>query len=82
MGWYKFDSLDEFNTWHTALKVDLGYPFPSIDANGNQCQPINTDYTSVEFINDEFKAWVDEDKATGLTPTTAPVYPSSFLVNP
>jgi hypothetical protein len=78
MGWYKFTTEAEFNAWHDALKLDLGYPFPSKDANGNDCEPMNTEYTSLSFINDEFKAWVDEDKAEGLTPTTEPVYPSRY----
>lgn len=75
MAWYKFESLENFNTWHEGIKLELGYPYPSIDPEGNSCEPLNTEYTSVEFINDEFKAWVDEEHAQGLTPTTAPIYP-------
>ncbi len=78
MGWYKFDSAEDFNVWHNTIKTALGYPFLSVDAEGNSCEPLNTEYTSVEFINDEFKAWVDQDNAEGLTPTSAPVYPSRF----
>jgi len=78
MGWYKFSTKEEFNTWHEAIKLALGYPFLSKDFNGNDCEPLNTEYTSLMPINDELKAWVDEENAEGLRPTTEPVYPSRY----
>lgn len=77
MAWYKFNSIADFNAWHEVIKNALGYPFPSIDANGNECEPLNTEYTSVQKINGEFKAFVDDVNAAGLTLTSEPIYPPS-----
>lgn len=77
MGWYKFNSIADFNAWHEGIKISLNYPFKSIDANGNECEPLNTEYTLVQKINHEFKAFVDDIYAEGLTPTTEPIYPPS-----
>jgi len=78
MSWYKFNSEEDFNIWHQSIKNRLGYPFLSKDLNGNECEPLNTEYTSVEFINDEFKVWVDEQYAESLVQTDAPIYPKSI----
>ena len=62
--WYKFNSIEEFDAWHTAIKNQLGIPLPD---------GISIAYTDLlTRDNGELFAWVDEQYAQGLTPTDAP----------
>jgi hypothetical protein len=71
--WCKWLSIEDFNAWHESIKTSLGYPFPSVDSNGNECEPMNTDYTmAIVIAIDDVRAWVDEEYAEGLIITEAP----------
>jgi len=62
--WYKFDSTEQFNTWHEQIKTLLGIPLPD---------GITTEYTELLTKDDgELYAWVDEEYANGLQQTTKP----------
>ena len=62
--WYKFDSVEHFDSWHNLIKEQLGIPM----ADG-----ITTAYTDLlTRDNGELFAWVDEQYAEGLTPTDGP----------
>jgi hypothetical protein len=70
--WYKWDSIEEFNAWHDALCVSLGYPLNSynqatgeIDSEATK----TTAYTSPSFVGDKVIATVEEKYSTGLTIT-------------
>jgi len=56
--WAKFDTLEEFNIWHEAIKEQLGIPLPD---------GITTAYTEAHLVEDgTYSAWVDEEYSTGL----------------
>ena len=73
--WYTFDSIQSFNTWHEALKQALGYPLPSIDAEGNVIgEPFTTDYTFViKVVDNDFRAVVEDEYAKGLILSEKPI---------
>lgn len=75
MKWYSFTSKEAFDTWHEALKTELGYPLPSVDSEGNVLgEPFTTEYTSViEVAADDWRTVIDEQYADGLTPSSAPI---------
>jgi hypothetical protein len=57
--WSKFNTLEDFNTWHEAIKQQLGIPLPD---------GITTAYTEAHLVEDgTYSAWVDTEYATGLT---------------
>lgn len=83
MNWYKFTSLEAFNTWHEALKAELGYPLPSIDQDGNVIgEPFTTEYTSVVKVSDnDFRTIAKAEHAEGLEASTEPVFPDERIIN-
>jgi len=74
--WYSFDSIESFQTWHEALKIQLGYPLPSIDQEGKiMGEPYSTEYTSVIKIADnDYRAVVEDQYAEGLTLSDRPIF--------
>ena len=68
--WYKWDSLESFNTWHEAKKEELKYPLTSVDSDGLLDESIVTnEITSVLKIADgDFRALVEDDLNSGLIP--------------
>jgi hypothetical protein len=70
--WYEWDSLEEFNTWHDAICVSLGYPLDSYNQATGEMDPNakkTTAYTSPSFVDDKVIATVEEINANGLTVT-------------
>lgn len=74
--WYTFDSIKSFNEWHETLKEILGYPLPSLNAEGNVIgEPFTTDYTSfIKVSANDFRAVVEDKYAEGLTLSEKPVF--------
>ena len=63
--WALFNSQEEFDTWHNALKVALNYPLND---------GITTDYTKLLPQSDgRLVAWVDAEYAEGLEETNPPL---------
>lgn len=57
--WVKFNTLEDFTTWHDAIKKELGIPL----SDG-----ITTAYTEAHLVEDgTYSAWVDAEYSTGLT---------------
>jgi len=82
MNWYTFSSLEAFNTWHESIKVQLGYPLPSKDINGNIVgEPFTTDYTNPVVVSDtDVRAYIDEQYASNLTLSESPILPASEYI--
>jgi hypothetical protein len=74
MGWYKFDSREEFNAWHQEVKTKLGLPKLSIDSNGNQVEPLIENYTQLILNEDRLIAYSEPEYAVGLLETEKPVF--------
>ena len=56
--WAKFNTLEEFNTWHQVIKEQLGIPLPD---------GITTAYTEAHVVEDNtYSAWVDDEYSDGL----------------
>ena len=80
MAWVKWNSIEDFNAWHNAVKAELGLPKPSQDAEGNVIENsvINTDYIlPVIILDNDIRANVSDDYAAGLVTSENP-YPSSY----
>lgn len=56
--WFEFASLEEFNTWHDALCLELGIP-----------DGVTLAYTHAYEVDGKFIAVVEEQYSEGLTPT-------------
>lgn len=67
--WYEWDSLDEFDAWHTIIKAQLGLPKKSIDQYGQECLPIIDSYTNAFQVADKWIARVESVYAENLTLT-------------
>lgn len=71
--WCQFETIETFTVWHETLKISLGYPFPSVDSNGNECSPMNVDYTRAEIVaENDCRAFVDSEHSIGLIECEAP----------
>ena len=77
MRWYKFDSIQNFHTWHENLKNELGYPLPPLDQNGIVVEGVmTTDYTRPIIVSDtDIRALVEEQYANNLQPCDPPIFP-------
>lgn len=64
--WYEWESLQDFNAWHEAIKAELGLPRLSIDQRGEFCEPIVENYTSFIQIGSKFIAMVEDSYSQGL----------------
>ena len=73
--WYKWDSIESFNTWHEAIKIELGLPKPSITQDGSEViDGVITDkYTNaITVAVNDIRAVVGTDHGDGLTPSEDP----------
>jgi hypothetical protein len=60
---YKFDSIEQFNEWHTAIKIQLDIP---------RADGITTRYTDLYEREGQLFALIDDDLADGFTPFDLP----------
>lgn len=70
--WYEWDSIEEFNAWHDALCVTLGYPLDSYNQATGEIDPEaakTTAYTSPSFVAGKIIATVEDEHSEGLTLT-------------
>ena len=70
--WYEFDSFEDFNAWHDALCLTLGYPKYGVNQKTGEVDntvPAVTAYTEAHAVEDKWICWVEEKYATGLTET-------------
>jgi hypothetical protein len=70
--WYEWDSIEDFNAWHDALCVSLGYPLDSYNQATGEIDPEaakTTAYTSPSIVGEKVIATVEEEHAIGLTIT-------------
>jgi hypothetical protein len=84
MAWVKWDSIENFNTWHDAIKAELGLPKLSVDAEGNTIPDslINENYTlPVIVANNDIRARVEDEYETGLEAADNPIV-SNYETNP
>jgi hypothetical protein len=56
--WYEWNSLEDFNTWHTNICTSLGIPNENTNA-----------YTNVHEVNGKWIAVVHNSESNGLTAT-------------
>ena len=68
---YEWNSLEDFNTWHTNLCADLGYPLIGVNAHtGLPDEKITTtEYTRATQCEDKWVAEVEDIYSDGLTQT-------------
>lgn len=60
MAFYKWNSIEDFNTWHESIKLILGLPYDD---------GITTEYTTALLQEDgSVIAYADEEYADKLTP--------------
>lgn len=60
---YKFDSIEQFDDWHSEIKIQLGIPKPD---------GITTKYTDLLEKEGQLFAFVDDELANGLNPYDLP----------
>ena len=73
--WYKWDSIESFNTWHEVVKIELGLPQPSVKADGTEVVGgiITNNYTiPVIVAKNDVRAIVEDDNAQELTLSVSP----------
>jgi hypothetical protein len=71
--WYEWNSEEDFNTWHNAIKVKLNYPLAGyIQSTGelDPTAPLTTEYTVVRLVESKWVGAVELEQAEGLTTTT------------
>ena len=76
MIWVKWNSIDEFNIWHNAIKSELGLPKLSVDANGAEIEGslVITDYVIPLIITDnDIRCCIDEKYQEGLEVSSNPI---------
>lgn len=77
---YEWDTEEEFNIWHDAIRERLNYPLMSyIQSSGelDETAPLTTDYTKVKLVEGKYIGRVEESEAEGLTPTDIrPTFPA------
>lgn len=74
--WVKFDSIEDFNSWHLAIKEQLGLPKISVDSEGNEVAEavVTTDYTIPVIVSEtDVRALVEDELADGLEVSENPV---------
>ena len=72
MKWYEWNTQAEFDTWHNALGIELGYPLISNNqATGkpdiNAAKTIK--YTTSQIVDNKVIADVEDEYSEGLTLT-------------
>ncbi len=69
---YEWNSLEDFNTWHNALCLELGYPLTGTNlgtGEPDENAPKTTAYTTPIPVGEKVIAFVEIKYANGLTPT-------------
>ena len=77
--WYKWDSLESFDTWHNEIKEQLNLPKMSVDIAGEIVPNaiINSAYTQVYHIGEnDYRALVANQYADGLELSDNPFAPN------
>jgi hypothetical protein len=72
MNWYEWQTIEQFNAWHDALCIELGYPIYGVnEATGeiDTSAQATTAYTSAFEVGSKFIAVVEDAYAQDLTPT-------------
>lgn len=72
MNWYEWDSQEDFDVWHDALCIELGYPLTPVNqATGlpDEDAQKTTAYTFSILVGDKIIAQVDDEYADNLTIT-------------
>ena len=70
--WYEWDTQEDFNAWHNAIKAKLNYPLAGyIQLTGelDTTAPLTTEYTAVILVEEKWIATVEDEQAEGLTAT-------------
>jgi hypothetical protein len=70
--WYEWNSQEDFNTWHNAIRIKLDYPLAGyIQLTGelDPTAPLTTEYTAVKLVDGKWIGTVEDEQAEGLTPT-------------
>lgn len=78
--WYKWDSLESFDTWHNEIKEQLNLPKMSVDIAGEIVPNaiINSAYTQVYHIGEnDYRALVANQYADDLELSDNP-FPSNY----
>jgi hypothetical protein len=72
MNWYEWNTIEDFNTWHNALCLELGYPIVSVNQLTGQPDyeaVQTTSYTNCFNVDGKVIANVEDQYADGLTLT-------------
>ena len=67
--WYKWTSLELFNTWHEAIKTELGLPKQSVNIDGSEVigGVVTDKYTNAIVVaENDVRAVVELNYADGL----------------
>lgn len=70
--WYEWNSLEDFNTWHEAKKIELGLPKPGVNQKTGQVDEASTwttEYTSVMQVDGKWIGVVEDLHSSGLSTT-------------
>ena len=68
----KWETIEDFNLWHTQIKEQLGIPLPD---------GVTTEYTEAIPLGDgSFCAFVHDEYAEGLIETTQPLPPAKPVI--
>ena len=68
---YEWNSIEDFNTWHDSLCIELGYPLTGIilaTGEPDENAPKTTAYTRATPVGEKVIAFVEIQYANGLTP--------------
>jgi len=83
MIWVKWDSIDQFDLWHDAIKTELGLPKMSVGKNGeiDPTAVVSTDYVLPTIVaENDIRALISEIYAEGLEISENP-QPENYMTN-
>ena len=72
MNWYEWNTIENFNIWHDALCLELGYPIVSVNQLTGEPDyeaAQTTKYTSPIEVSNKIIATVEDEYANNLTLT-------------
>lgn len=81
MIWVKWNSIEDFNLWHEAIKIELGLPKMSVGKNGeiDPTAVISTDYVlPIVVAENDIRAFIGENFAEGLAISSDPT-PTDYM---
>ena len=70
--WYEWNTKEDFDTWHNALCVQLGYPLTPVNqltGEPDEFAQKTVAYTNAFFVENKWIALVEPDYADDLTAT-------------